>query len=684
MAVSELSRNALVTHLHGLTEERLAALGAARRDLTAEPLPGTLTQLANRMVTGESLLVACAGLSRAEMQLAEVVAALGDGWTVARAAALIAVPPNDSALTTAIARLSELTLIWPVRGGFAGAHLEEIWPRPLELGPAAAQLLGDMSVPELRKLADEFGVAAGRLKRDLVSAVAEWLSDADNVRAVLTAASPADRRRLRALADELPDWHGVQDLPWAVDHGLLLPAGWGRGGQMPREVALVMRGEDFRAPFDGEPPAFAATTVDPEAVARDAAAAVTETLAAVTALLEAIGRAPVSLLKTGGLGIRELRRLAKDAGQDEARTRFVVELATAGGLAHADEDGLTPADIYDGFAAEEPGERLMALIEDWLAMPACPLAPARPGEPAERALYWDPEEEALLITLRSGLLRTIERLTGDGQAITGEILAAQFAWQLPVMAESAGNDFDRFVAGIWREAHALGLLARGTPTRLCRLLLADRPDEAREVAATMVPAARATVVLQNDLTAVVTGTPSAALLSLLDRVADPESRSGAWTWRFSPASVRRAFDGGAGATELLERLGAVAEGGRLPQVLSYLVEDVARRHGRVRVQPAGCCLCSDDEALLTEILHTRSLASLRLVRLAPTVLASAEPEAKTLAALRAAGFAPSGTGAVERIPQRRAPEPVDEWEPPRREIQLAAPADFAARLVRSV
>ncbi|WP_430789457.1 hypothetical protein [Actinoplanes sp. G11-F43] len=60
---------------------------------------------------------------------------------------------------------------------------------------------------------------------------------------------------------------------------------------------------------------------------------------------------------------------------------------------------------------------------------------------------------------------------------------------------------------------------------------------------------------------------------------------------------------------------------------------------------------------LTEILNTRSLWALALVRLAPTVLVSAEPPAATLAAPRAAGFAPSGVRAdgspVIEVPQRR-------------------------------
>ena len=93
---------------------------------------------------------------------------------------------------------------------------------------------------------------------------------------------------------------------------------------------------------------------------------------------------------------------------------------------------------------------------------------------------------------------------------------------------------------------------------------------------------------------------------------------------------------------------------------------------------------SDYETLLTEILNTRSLRSLYLVRLAPTVLASAKPQGETLAALRAAGHAPAGlrtdgSPAIE-VPRRRraAPPPTepdgdDMFALPR----LSDPADVA-------
>jgi hypothetical protein len=96
--------------------------------------------------------------------------------------------------------------------------------------------------------------------------------------------------------------------------------------------------------------------------------------------------------------------------------------------------------------------------------------------------------------------------------------------------------------------------------------------------------------------------------------------------------------------------------------LTYLIGDVARRHGAVRVRSIGCVLRADDPALLAEIASVRALSGLGLTILAPTVLASAKPADETLDALRAAGYAPVGESAdgtvrVQQAPRHRAPAP---------------------------
>ena len=123
-----------------------------------------------------------------------------------------------------------------------------------------------------------------------------------------------------------------------------------------------------------------------------------------------------------------------------------------------------------------------------------------------------------------------------------------------------------------------------------------------------------------------------------------ESRGTAAVWRFSPASVRAALDAGWSAAQLVGELAAIADR-PLPQPLEYLVNDVARRHGLVRVRGMRSCVLAD-EATVAEILHTRSLAKLQLARLAPTALSSPFELDEVLARLRAAGLSPVAEDAL--------------------------------------
>lgn len=613
------------------------------------------------------MAAACSLLTLPQLQVGEAAAALGGSCTTARLATLLGVPEDDPDLAAALRRLTELALVWPDGDANVATHLGVVWTHPLGLAPAATELLATQNMNELRKLAKQYGVpATGRAKEKLIAELVAWLARPENVRQ-LVGQAPADvRSQLATLAQRHHTPYGVQGfmfgvaatrLPWAVERGLVIGSPWGGGQQMPREVALALRDGPV-APFDPSPPAVPTAPVDPEAVEREAAAAAAETLAALTQVVETMSGSAVPLLKTGGLGVRELRRIAKSSGRDEDLTRLTIELLAAEGLTGASDTGLAVVDAYDDFAEAEPAIRLLSLIQAWLTMPACPLAPDDPA--AGRALYWDVEEEMLLTGLRSVTLRTLAEAVSEDQAVEPNALTERLTWQNPALTDRAGEDLSRYVTGIWREAHRLGLLAHGTLTGLGHALLSGAADAGYHRAQAMLPRPRSTVLLQNDLTAVATGTPSAELLALLNSVATAESRSGAWTWRFSPASVRAALDAGATPADLHSRIAEAADGGRVPQTLTYLIDDVARRYGHVQVRPTGCCLTSDDETMLTEILHTRSLRALHLVRLAPTVVASAKPFAETLAALRAAGHAPAslrldGSQAIE-IPHRRRAE----------------------------
>jgi hypothetical protein len=77
-----------------------------------------------------------------------------------------------------------------------------------------------------------------------------------------------------------------------------------------------------------------------------------------------------------------------------------------------------------------------------------------------------------------------------------------------------------------------------------------------------------------------------------------------------------------------------------PQPLRYLIRDVGRRHGELRLSAALSVIRSDDIARLAEAAVDRSLRHLGLRLVAPTVLTSRAPMDEAMAALRKAGYLP--------------------------------------------
>jgi hypothetical protein len=198
------------------------------------------------------------------------------------------------------------------------------------------------------------------------------------------------------------------------------------------------------------------------------------------------------------------------------------------------------------------------------------------------------------------------------------------------------------VPTVLEEATTFGLVGLGAVPGFARTLLAgEDPAEGLEP---LLPVPVDHVLIQADLTAVAPGPLEQSFAQQLALVADVESRGGATVYRFSADSVRRAFDSGWSVLEVKDFL---RESSRtpVPQALDYLVEDVSRRFGTLRVGVAESFLRSDDETALTELLHHRDAAALRLRRIAPTVVVSDVPVQVLLPRLRELGAAPVVEGA---------------------------------------
>jgi hypothetical protein len=175
------------------------------------------------------------------------------------------------------------------------------------------------------------------------------------------------------------------------------------------------------------------------------------------------------------------------------------------------------------------------------------------------------------------------------------------------------------------------------------------------------------VLIQADLTAVAPGPLQRDLAMELALAARVESTGAATVYRFSEASVRHALDAGRNAADLHELFARVSRT-PVPQPLTYLVDDVARRHGQIRVGAAGGYIRCDDESVIAELIAAKRAAPLKLRRLAPTVAVAGVGPDLVLAKLRELGYAPtaeSATGAVvltspgaRRTGARTPPRPV--------------------------
>jgi Helicase conserved C-terminal domain len=670
--------SSLTRWLGSLPAERLADLLANRPETLAPPEPADLAELAHRLQSRVGVAGALQQMPLPAVQVIETAHAF-DCRDRAGVAAVLGVraPELDGVLAT----LAGCALAWEQAGALhLSAPLRDGLRHPLRLGPGVAALLDRRTATELRAIGSALCLPNRGRKQEILADIRTALGDAEVVRALVATAPAATRKVLEAAA-----WRGpsvpVRMLPlppevdWAARRGLLVTDGW-QHTVMPREVALALRGDGWRPPFTPDPPRLRLAEVEPAAVEHEAAAAAAAAVDSVGALLAALARTPLVPRKAGGVGAREQRRLAKAIGGAEAEVRLWLELAyTAGLLApgvgeHAGQVLPTPA--YDEWRTGDPADRLVPLLAAWWLLPAVPLrGDAVPllREPAGR----------LGGELRHRLLQSVAAIPAGGRIADETELGTVLHWRLPLLIEAFAEPAE-YIGPLWSEARLLGVVAHGAATDLAAALAAGDPEALRCAAGKLLDRAVPEAIFQADLTAVVPGIPAGPLAELLDSVADRESRGTASTWRFTAASVRRALDAGERADELAEALRTISVGGGLPQALEYLLRDVARGHGRIRVRPVGCVLRADDPALLAEVAATRSLSRLGLSVLAPTVLGSTAAPAETLAALRAAGYAPVGedTGGaprLERLPGRRAVPSG----PPGRSARSGRPAPAAPR-----
>ncbi|MGW2701053.1 helicase-associated domain-containing protein [Streptomyces sp. NPDC001340] len=739
----------LAEALRARDDASLAALLRSRPDLIT-PVPTDLTQLATRAGTRASVLRALERLDRFALQTAEALAVAPEPASYEILLGLMAGYARDetvaAALPRAVATLREQALVWGdderlrlVRTARELLAPSAQHPSPTGLGPSVQEATAGMSPGRIQEIVGAAGLASTHDSVSAAAALTALFTDRKKMAALLAKAPEAAREVLSRLVWGPPYGQVTADpaahLRWLLDRGLLLPTAPGTV-VLPREVALHLReGRAHRAPEPLPPAVEPAATHGPQIVDATAAGQAYTALATVEELLKDWDEGGPAVLRAGGLSVRDLKRTAVALDVPEPVAAFWVELAYAAGLLASDGEAderyaATPA--YDEWLERPPAERWARLAEAWLTATRTPglvggrdakdrtLSALGPGLDRSAA----PEVRQRVLTLLAGL--------PQGAAPSAESVLARLLWERPLRGpqrDGGGADDLRSRLARWTlsEAEMLGVTGRGALSTHGRALLgapaAAHPSAAAEpsgpgdklpvhhrtgalleplspteqtvataaaarLLAPLLPEPLDHVLLQADLTAVAPGPLRRPLADMLGILADVESKGGATVYRFTPASVRRALDAGRAAADLHAFLTAHSRT-PVPQPLAYLIDDVARKHGHLRVGAASAYVRCDDDALLNEILADKRAAALRLRRLAPTVLAAPTDPATLLDGLRAMGYAPAAESAegdvlitradAHRTPPRTAPEPVPDGPPPPDATLLAA----AIRAIRA-
>lgn len=735
----------LAEDLRARDDAALALLLRARPDLLT-PVPPDLTQLATRASTRASVLRTLDRLDQFTHQVAEALAvapdpcpydtlrdlmtgtappllaedrpgAGADTGADTRAAARIAGGPGVAeALPAAVGVLRVRGIVW---GGDEALHLVRTARDVLApgaggtsgtgLGPSVSEATAGMSPSRLQEIVADAGLSATHDPTSAVRALSEFFADAERMEALVAGAPEGVAGVLQRLVWG-PPYGEVRDatvavraaeattpVQWLLARGLLLPAGR-HNVLLPREAALTLRGGRAHRVPEPSPPAVTPIARPERTVDRTAAGQAFTAVRTVAELLAQWQTGGPPVLRAGGLSVRDLKRTAAALDLSEPETAFWLELAYTAGLIASDgeaDEAYAPTPASDQWLQLPAERQWTALARAWLTATRTPgLVGSRDAKGRALAALGPDLDRSLAPRVRRRTLRLLAELP-PGSAATPETLLARLRWLRPLRAGADALRED-LLGWTLHDAETLGVTGRGALAAHARPLL--DPDahggpegataEAARRLGPLLPEPLDHVLLQADLTAVAPGPLIAPLAETLGVLADIESKGGATVYRFTPASVRRALDAGRTAAELQQFL-ATHSSTPVPQPLSYLIDDVARRHGTLRVGAASAYLRCDDDALLSELLADRRAASLGLRRLAPTVVAAQADPAAVLERLRAMGLAPAAESPdgdvlitrpdARRTPARTPPVPVFDGPP----VPDTALLGLAVRTIRA-
>ena len=586
-------------YLRSVDDAALLNLFTARPDLVT-PVPPDIASLAVRACSAPSLARAIDSLNYWQFQVLEAAASLNEPFSEKNVMSL-----TEKEAKGALEHLVTIGLIYPSDDGLRLPRQlrDVIGTEPAGLGPAS---LAKLKLSEL----DDAPIDAKKVLERLV-----WGPPRGSV------------------GDIKNPGPGVN---WLLDKKFLVPLDQ-RTVVLPREVAIALRGGKIHKERFIKQPELKGARRDDRQVNLAAIANVSTVLRWVEELLNFWADEPADALRAGGLGVRDLKIVSTHLGVDESCTAFVAELAYLASLISFDaDDRILPSNKFDIWLMQTPADRWQMLASQWLITSRVSGLVGRVEAKNVAALgpELDRVNAARVRALTLELLRENQGIAPDWNSFK-EVLS----WRAPVRRNSSLQE--ELAEWTLREAEWLGITGQGAISKFGDQFLSG--DDLSSINEDL-PKTVDHILIQSDNTAIAPGPLEHEISQALAMMAEIESRGGATVYRFTESTIRRALDHGKTGDEIKTFLVKTSKT-PMPQPLEYLIADVAKKHGKLRVGNTSSFIRCEDTALISQIMNDKKLEILALRRIAPEVVICDMDATDAMRVLRECGYLPAGESA---------------------------------------
>ena len=612
--------------LRARADDALASIFKLRPDLVS-PVPNDFSALAARATSTPSLVRALDSINMWHYQIIEAACALPEPF---KKSEIVAVTSEETAF--ALDHLWQMGLLYKEGNNYrTPTNLKMlIGDEPAGLGPIAVKKFDFSILKEIPKVSEE-------------------------VLAKLTWGPP--RGQIGNIKKP------GNAIGWLLDNGVLVALD-SNTVALPRDVAIKLRGGKIHKDMVSKAPNLIGKEVVQKQIDLAAIANISTILRWCEELLHNLSDEPPTALRTGGLGVRDLKKIAEHLGIDETCAGFVAELCYLGGLLVIDsDDQILPTSAFDIWLTKSAEERWYSLVVLWLDTSRVSGLIGKNSDKNVAPLGPELDRAGASLIRRSTL-----KVLNDNPKLTPDVKSLQeiVKWINP---QRANNDY---VEWTLREAEWLGITGQGALSTFGSNLLNEK--EVLEIESAL-PKPVDHILIQADNSAVAPGPLTPELASEMGTIADIESRGGATVYRFSDSSIRRGLDHGKTGDQIKTFLSKISKT-PMPQPLEYLITDIAKRHGRLRVGSAHTYIRCEDEGLVQQILHDKKCEHLRLRKIAPQVLVTDFDLAEVIGELREFGYLPAAenSGGV-LLSQPNLRRSKSRPKPPRIISEFTAPKD---------